>query len=509
MAKKKKNIKITSKNKEQNKKKKKKKKYLIVLAGLLLGTSLITGAAIGISKNKRKVVRKDDKNKKETVINLEDAIKINSRFLPIFYTENKNDVLKHINNKINKLKTYKKTIILSEDDVDLVFFKNTNSIKIIAKPDHKKYKGQVELRFQKTNVDQFLNSKDKFLGKFDSVNEDQIINKIIELNKDNLQDVDFNTHFEIEIKNNIVTIKAKPDSYFYKGQITGYKFKIRTKIKDLIDTKDINNFEFDLQPDNKKIIDLIKDKNPELEDFDFENNFEIKIDDQKITINPISDDYSEKLEIDFKVKPEPKSDQSEVYNKDDETELKEIGYFKNKYGQWQIKPIPKNVKKVPEVLPGFITNLKGAFAKNQNSHISGLEKWDTSNVTNMIDMFKDAKNFNQDISSLDTSRVVDMGRMFSGASSFNQDISNWDVSRVQNMGELFKNASSFNQDISSWNVSRVTDMNSMFNGAKAFNQDLSEWNVNRVSYIKNFNTDSHPDFNNKKIPKKFVYLLNN
>nr|WP_243728350.1 BspA family leucine-rich repeat surface protein [Mycoplasma capricolum] len=102
----------------------------------------------------------------------------------------------------------------------------------------------------------------------------------------------------------------------------------------------------------------------------------------------------------------------------------------------------------------------------------------------MIDMFKDAKNFNQDISSWDTSRVVDMGRMFSGASSFNQDISSWDVSRV-------------------------TDMNSMFNGAKAFNQDLSEWNVNRVSYIKNFNTDSHPDFNNKKIPKKFVYLLNN
>nr|WP_036428014.1 hypothetical protein [Mycoplasma capricolum] len=64
MAKKKKNIKITSKNKEQNQNKKKKKKYLIVLAGLLLGTSLITGTAIGISKNKRKVVRKDDKNKK-------------------------------------------------------------------------------------------------------------------------------------------------------------------------------------------------------------------------------------------------------------------------------------------------------------------------------------------------------------------------------------------------------------------------------------------------------------
>ncbi|SYV96015.1 Mycoplasma protein of uncharacterised function, DUF285, partial [Mycoplasma putrefaciens] len=43
----------------------------------------------------------------------------------------------------------------------------------------------------------------------------------------------------------------------------------------------------------------------------------------------------------------------------------------------------------------------------------------------MIDMFKDAKNFNQPLDNFKTSNLVDMGRMFSGASAFNQDISSW------------------------------------------------------------------------------------
>ncbi|UKS53947.1 BspA family leucine-rich repeat surface protein [Mycoplasma feriruminatoris] len=502
MAIKKTNIKITSKNKKEQNDKKKKKKYLIVLAGLLLGTSLITATAVGINKNRRRVVRKDDRNR-NTVINLENTININSRFLPIFYTEDKTNILKHINTKINKQKAYK-NIKLSLDDVDLVLLKDTNSVKVVAKLEQSKYEGQIEIRFARTNIDQLFNSKDKYLGKFDSVDHDQIINKIIELNKDSLKDINFKDHFELDIKNNIVTIKSKPDSDFYKGQITGYKFEIRKKLEEVINTNEINNYEFDLQPDEQKIIDLIKEKNPELKDIDFKDNFNIQITKDKIIITPNNDNYSNKLELDYKVKPEPEKNQDEVLDKQDQTELKEIGYFKNNYGQWQIKPIPSHVKKVPSKLPGFITNLKGAFQNNVNKEILGLEQWDTSNVTNMIDMFKDATNFNQDISNFDTSRVVDMGRMFSGASSFNQDLSHFKTSRVQNMGELFKNAKAFNQDISNWDTSRVTDMNSMFNGASLFNQNLSEWNVNRVSYVRDFNTNSHSEFNNKKIPKKFV-----
>ena len=51
-------------------------------------------------------------------------------------------------------------------------------------------------------------------------------------------------------------------------------------------------------------------------------------------------------------------------------------------------------------------------------------------------MFREAKEFNQDISNWDVSNVTDMALMFDGT-SFNKDISNWDVSNVTDMGWMF------------------------------------------------------------------------
>ena len=47
--------------------------------------------------------------------------------------------------------------------------------------------------------------------------------------------------------------------------------------------------------------------------------------------------------------------------------------------------------------------------------------------------------------------------LFMNAKLFNQDISNWDVSNVTNIGGMFCK-SSFNQDISKWNLSNMTNM---------------------------------------------------
>ena len=57
-------------------------------------------------------------------------------------------------------------------------------------------------------------------------------------------------------------------------------------------------------------------------------------------------------------------------------------------------------------------------------------------------------------------------------------ISTWDTSGVTDMAELFKNADSFNEDISNWAVDSVTSMYQMFNGALAFDQDLG-WCVDQ------------------------------
>jgi len=75
----------------------------------------------------------------------------------------------------------------------------------------------------------------------------------------------------------------------------------------------------------------------------------------------------------------------------------------------------------------------------------------------------------------DTSKVTDMNNLFYFAKNFNQDISNWDTSKVTDMSRMFNTATKFNQYIGDWNVSKVTDMKFMFNTAKSFDLENAPW----------------------------------
>ena len=127
-----------------------------------------------------------------------------------------------------------------------------------------------------------------------------------------------------------------------------------------------------------------------------------------------------------------------------------------------------------------ITDMSGLFSHTSRTDFSGIEKWDVSNVENMVAMFHNAKSFNADISSWNVSNVEYMIGMFARAISFNQDISKWDVGNVKDMDSMFFGATSFNQPIGKWDVSKVTNMNAMFKGAEAFNQPIGDWDVSRV-----------------------------
>ena len=120
-----------------------------------------------------------------------------------------------------------------------------------------------------------------------------------------------------------------------------------------------------------------------------------------------------------------------------------------------------------------------AFLFNQD-----IGSWDVSKVAKMDRMFTDAKAFNQDISKWNTSSATTMRSMFYGATVFNQDISNWNTGEVTNMQAMFYQATAFNQDVSRWNTSKVTNMISVFAYAKAFNQDLSKWKTGKVTSME-------------------------
>ncbi|RYH12638.1 BspA family leucine-rich repeat surface protein [archaeon] len=60
-------------------------------------------------------------------------------------------------------------------------------------------------------------------------------------------------------------------------------------------------------------------------------------------------------------------------------------------------------------------------------------------------------------------------------------ISNWNTSQVTSMKELFKEKKDFDDDIGTWNVGNVTTMYGMFSGAEDFNQPIGSWDVSKVT----------------------------
>jgi surface protein len=86
------------------------------------------------------------------------------------------------------------------------------------------------------------------------------------------------------------------------------------------------------------------------------------------------------------------------------------------------------------------TSLNSMFCACTNlTTIHHIDKWNTSNVTDMNMMFNCCENLTSlDLSSFDTSNVTDMGEMFSGCTNLTTlDLSNFDTSKVTNMQYMF------------------------------------------------------------------------
>ncbi len=144
----------------------------------------------------------------------------------------------------------------------------------------------------------------------------------------------------------------------------------------------------------------------------------------------------------------------------------------------QLTPVPFN-----NIVTTLMTNMSNMFT-NARTFNSRIDSWDTSRVTNMSAMFNIAVNFNGNISNWDTSRVMNMSGMFNGATAFNGPIVSWDTSEVTNMSGMFQNAIRFNQNIGAWNTSKVMNMSDVFNGSQIFNQNIGNWNTSEVTNMR-------------------------
>ncbi len=122
-----------------------------------------------------------------------------------------------------------------------------------------------------------------------------------------------------------------------------------------------------------------------------------------------------------------------------------------------------------------IGNFVELFMDSTRRDFGGIEKWDTSNVTDMEACFYNAKHFNEDISSWNVAKCKNFKAMFYDAISFNKPLNAWNVSCARDMGGMFYGAEKFNQPLDSWDISKVENMSGMFEYAESFNQDLNAW----------------------------------
>eukprot|EP00937_MAST-01D_sp_MAST-1D-sp2_P002665 g2665.t1 len=136
-----------------------------------------------------------------------------------------------------------------------------------------------------------------------------------------------------------------------------------------------------------------------------------------------------------------------------------------------------------------VTDMRNLF-NNRRDFNEPIGAWSTGKVTNMRAMFANAKSFDQPIGAFSTAKVTDMSRMFANAKSFNQPIGAWDTSQVITMYNMFLGAGAFNQPIGAWNTSQVTNMDAMFKSNRAFNQPLAAWNTAKVTEMSAMFTGS-------------------
>ena len=161
--------------------------------------------------------------------------------------------------------------------------------------------------------------------------------------------------------------------------------------------------------------------------------------------------------------------------------------FNNKYG-YRVKSV---IAEKGTVLPKDSSLL---FRNYTNCSSIDLSNADTSNVTNMCNMFENCKNLHfLDVSGFDTNKVTKMSGMFRACKSLKSlDLSGFDTSRVALMDHMFSYCESLTAlDLSGFDTSKVESMDHMFFGCHNLTTlDLSSFDTRKI-------TEKYSDYSSK------------
>ena len=136
-----------------------------------------------------------------------------------------------------------------------------------------------------------------------------------------------------------------------------------------------------------------------------------------------------------------------------------------------------------------VTNMSSMFQYCESLKSLDVSKFDTSHVTNMSSMFQYCESLKSlDVSKFDTTNVVYMAGMFNDCESLTSlDLSNFDTSSVTDMRGMFQGCSSLTSlDVSKFDTSNVTNMSSMFDACASLTSlDVSSFKTTKVKNMAN------------------------
>ncbi|MGY3724678.1 surface protein [Granulicatella balaenopterae] len=145
-----------------------------------------------------------------------------------------------------------------------------------------------------------------------------------------------------------------------------------------------------------------------------------------------------------------------------------------------------------------VTDMSYMFS-DTNTADPDVTNWDTSQVTTMEGMFDSSQKAQPNTTKWQTANVTSFKQMFHKAQLANPDVTNWDISKATDLSSMFQESVMANPNVLDWDTSHVTTMNSIFSQAKAANPDVSLWNTEKVtdmSYVFGFTKYANPDVSN-------------